>query len=82
MKPTKRLLALWFAVLTLPAVVPAIMTGCTPVKPVAPPTVTTTGCNALSVIKVPEGDLATISPTLLKRISDHNVAYKRLCNVK
>lgn len=82
MKTSKTLMSVWLVALSLPAAVPALLTGCQPVKPAPPPTVSVTACAALSVIKIPEEDVGTISLTLTKRISDHNVAYKRLCEKK
>jgi len=72
-------LTVWIVFLSLPATVPMALTGCQPVKPVAPTTVVTSGCKAFGKIIVPEADAAVISVPLLTAIRKHNLAYKATC---
>lgn len=81
MKPSCRLLIVWMITLSLPAVIPLLLTGCQPTKP-TPPVVTTTGCAAFARITVSSHDAETISLPLLQAIHAHNLAYDRLCGKK
>lgn len=79
MNPSRRLLAVWLLALCLPAVIPALLTGCQPVKPVAPPVVSTTGCTAFSLIVLTEAEAQAAPLSLLVKIRAHNNAFKALC---